>query len=130
MARSWGYSVREMNNELAAYARRTWKEAQGTNAARYCGCGVRNCRAVSTHLIRYCYVTGRAGRTSDQIKERCKDHARAFAEKHGLEWPAPKLAGDKRRWSEVLARRTERPGHTDLMVTPEAIDEVLDEELG
>ena len=35
----------------------------------------------------YDYVTGRAGRLTDSRKGRCREHAEAFAKKHGCAMP-------------------------------------------
>jgi hypothetical protein len=48
------------------------------------GCAVRGCRGVPRFWGIYRYVTGRRGRVSLARRRLCEEHARRFAERHGV----------------------------------------------
>lgn len=47
-------------------------------------CSVRGCAQRAEFVAAYRYTTGRAGRQTTSQQPRCKEHAEAFAKKHGV----------------------------------------------
>lgn len=81
--RVWGHEVRARTDEDMKRPS-WWRDESPWNPP---GCSHRKCGSLATHEGRYCYITGRAGRVTHRTPYYCEEHARAFAEKHGLQWP-------------------------------------------
>lgn len=80
MSRSWDHQVYRLDEPRVDFNDRF---------GRTCATG--QCVDLATHLIRWQYVTGRAGRVSSTGREVCTGHAEKFAAKHQL------TIGDPRR---------------------------------
>ena len=67
--RTWNHEVLEMNAR------------EREIAERHGSCSTK-CKNPTTHFVCYCYITGKAGRTSSAMKRVCKEHAEKFASKY------------------------------------------------
>ncbi len=76
MAKSWGHEIVRREDENVHYA--TW-------ASKHCS--GRRCPVLSEYVVRWKYVTGRAGRVTYAHRSYCREHAEKFVKKHGLELP-------------------------------------------
>lgn len=61
------------------------------------------CEREALYWCGYKYVTGRAGRVSSAEKHRCEEHARKFADKHGLEMPTASAPRPMRTGGDIVA---------------------------
>lgn len=71
---SWGHTVRPLTGEEIVGA---------AGFGRTCSAG--KCGKAPTYRAAYCYVTGRAGRTTNAVRFLCGEHADRFAARHGLD---------------------------------------------
>lgn len=89
----FGHAVRrltadEINRwvELDVTLEQRWPEHAHDRRFRYAVCrATKDCLGKITHEVSYCYVTGRRGRITTAEKRVCREHAEAFAAKHGIE---------------------------------------------
>lgn len=58
----------------------------GDPQPKWTWCSAR-CHTRREFIVRYAYITGRAGRTSDAERRVCRKHAEAFAKKYGVPMP-------------------------------------------
>lgn len=84
MANSWGHTVRPMTadeiNRNRVLEERHPKYGPIT-------CSAPKCKEPPRFVVKYRYITGRAGHASYAEKEYCVAHALTFAKKHGARMP-------------------------------------------
>lgn len=94
MSKSWGHTVRplteaEINSNInqgkhdyqwhLKYPREGFVPDEATSIAWRMKCSIsRHCKNEATHVLRYHYVTGKAGRTSWAEKQICAAHAAKY----------------------------------------------------
>lgn len=77
---SWGFSVKPISDELG------FLDFPDEPVA----CG-RKCESRVSHVITWWFSGGTSGRINRISQLSCTEHAKTFADRHGLKWPAQSL---------------------------------------
>jgi hypothetical protein len=92
MSRSWGHAVGVLSDSIRAQYRRQGELERARWGSELRGssdvCRTGKCEEFVSHVVRYKYITGRAGRVSDCERLVCGMHAEKFAHRYDIDFSA------------------------------------------